>query len=213
MSILKVNQIQKNTDAAITLGSDVTTDNDITLTTNANLAAGSAAGCSLPAGTIIGSGNTFSATGLTSTGTLNANEVSVDSRTVSSALPRVGGVLQFTATWLQNAAAVGVSNLSVISGTGFGIDTVAVIANEAADASSGIQVNFTSGVTGAGDNAKGIVMVRLNPGSTNPHQDDFFFRTVITDGNLKLYPTHNTDHGHSGTNKVVQAHLLVISPN
>ena len=213
MSTLKVNEIQKNTTSAITLGSDVTTDNDITLTTNSSLIAGSAGGCTLPAGTLVGSGNLFSANGVTSTGTIAADEMTVDSRPVSSALPRVGGVLQFTATWVQNAAPVAVSNLSIVSGTSFGIDTVSIVANESSVASSGIQINFTTAVTNAGDNAKGIVMCRLNPGSTNPNEDDFFFRTVIADGTLNLYPTHNTDHGHSGTNKVVQAHILVISPN
>ena len=213
MSTLKVNEIQKNTTTAITLGSDVTTDNDITLGSNGRILGIAGASANLPAATTVGSAHAFAGANLTSTGTISCGELNVDNRDVSPALPRVGGVLQFTATWSASAAAVTVSNLSIVTGTSFGIDSVSIIANESAVASSGIQINFTTAVTNDGDNAKGIVMCRLNAGSTNPHEDDFFFRTGIADGTLKLYPTHNTDHGHSGTNKVVQAHILVISPN
>ena len=214
MSTLKVNEIQKNTSASITLGDDVTTDNDLIMTSNAVLDVDAASSAALPASTTIGTNVTVSsANGIVCTGDVKGDELKIgDNRTMSSAVPRVGGVLTFTANWSANDATITVSNLGITSGTSFGVDSVSIVAHGAA-ANSGIRVSFTSAVQSEGDNAKGIVMVRTNPGSTNPNEDDFFWRTVITDSQVDLLPTNKTDHGHAGTNKAVECHFIVISPN
>ena len=100
MSTLKVNEIQKNTSASITLGSDVTTDNDIIMTSNAVLDVDAASSAALPASTTIGTNVTVSsANGIVCTGDVKGDELKIgDNRTMSSVVPRVGGVLTFDAT-------------------------------------------------------------------------------------------------------------------
>ena len=199
MSILKVNQIQVNDSSVITVGSDMTTDNDVIVAAGGNLLCANATSATLPANTTVSTGHTFNSVDLVSTGSHSAEEV-------SWATARIMGVLQFTATWDQAAAnTVAIANLSVLANTSFGVANVSRVAT-----ATSIRVDYLTAMETHGQNEYGVVMARLNPGATNPHEDTFGLHTVQTDSSLFITPCLASYHT-TGVNKVVTIHFSVMS--
>tara|TARA_R110002126_G_scaffold41505_6_gene120602 strand:- start:933 stop:1568 length:636 start_codon:yes stop_codon:yes gene_type:complete len=208
MSILKVNQIQVNDSSVITVGSDMTTDNDVIVAAGGNLLCANATSATLPANTTVSTGHTFNSVDLVSTGSHSAEEMNLtnDSRKVSWATARIMGVLQFTATWDQAAAnTVAIANLSVLANTSFGVANVSRVA-----LATSIRVDYLTAMETHGQNEYGVVMARLNPGATNPHEDTFGLHTVQTDSSLFITPCLASYHT-TGVNKVVTIHFSVMS--